>query len=64
MKKHGLTITHIREESEPFTVPVRALHITELQQISKEKPFDLTRVCLHQVIRHRLGDDDDQAVHP
>src|SRR5277367_5406184 len=44
MKKHGLTITHIREV-EPFTVPVRALHITELQQISKEKPFDIAFVC-------------------
>src|SRR5436190_535720 len=44
MKAHGLTITHIREV-EPFTVPVRALHITELQQISKEKPFDIAFVC-------------------
>src|SRR5258708_14743252 len=44
MKTHGLTITHIREV-EPFTVPVRALHVTELQHISKEKPFDLAFVC-------------------
>src|ERR1700730_3540935 len=45
MKQHGLTITHIREV-EPFTVPVRALHVTELQQISKEKPFDIAFVCV------------------
>ncbi len=44
MKQHGLTITHIREV-EPFTVPVRALHVTELQHISKEKPFDIAFVC-------------------
>src|SRR5438105_14388257 len=44
MKQHGLTITHIREV-EPFTVPVRALHVTELQQISKEKPFDIAFIC-------------------
>src|SRR5271155_4535707 len=44
MKAHGLTITHIREV-EPFTVPVRALHITELQHVSKEKPFDIAFVC-------------------
>src|ERR687883_25349 len=44
MKKHGLTITHLRDV-EPFTVPTRALHITELQQISKEKPFDIAFVC-------------------
>src|ERR1700674_1775536 len=44
MKAHGLTITHIREV-EPFTVPVRALHVTELQHLSKEKPFDIAFVC-------------------
>src|SRR6202035_2395406 len=44
MKQHGLTITHIREV-EPFTVPVRALHITELQHLSKEKPVDIAFVC-------------------
>jgi 2-dehydropantoate 2-reductase len=44
MKQHGLTITHIREV-EPFTVPVRALHITEAQHLSKEKPIDIAFVC-------------------
>jgi 2-dehydropantoate 2-reductase len=44
MKQHGLTITHIREV-EPFTVPARALHITELQHLSKEKPIDIAFVC-------------------
>ena len=44
MKKSGLTITHLRDV-EPFTVPTRALHITELQQISKEKPFDVAFIC-------------------
>src|SRR5580698_599808 len=44
MKKHGLTITHLRDV-EPFTVPVRALHFTEAQQLAKEKPFDIAFVC-------------------
>src|SRR5258708_23286437 len=44
MKKNGLTISHLRDV-EPFTVPARALHVTELQQISKEKPFDIAFVC-------------------
>ena len=44
MKKHGLTITHLRDV-EPFTVPVRALHVTEAQQFAKEKPFDIAFVC-------------------
>src|ERR1700758_1690050 len=44
MKKHGLTVTHLRDV-EPFTVPVRALHVTELQQIRKEKLFDIAFVC-------------------
>ena len=44
MKRDGLTITHLRDV-EPFTVPVRALHVTELQQLSKEKPFDIAFIC-------------------
>ena len=44
MKQHGLTITHLREV-EPFTVPMRALHITEAQHLSKEKPIDIAFVC-------------------
>ena len=44
MKKHGLTITHLRDV-EPFTVPVRALHVTEVQHLAKEKPIDIAFVC-------------------
>ncbi len=44
MKKDGLTITHLKDV-EPFTVPVRALHVTEIQQLAKEKPFDIAFVC-------------------
>jgi 2-dehydropantoate 2-reductase len=44
MKKDGLTITHLKDV-EPFTVPARALHVTELQQIAKEKPFDIAFIC-------------------
>src|SRR5438067_7194112 len=45
MKQHGLTITHLRDV-EPLTVPVRALHVTELQHLSKEKPIDIAFVCV------------------
>ena len=44
MKQHGLTITHLRDV-EPFTVPTRALHLTEVQQLSKEKPIDIAFIC-------------------
>ena len=44
MKKDGLTITHLKDV-EPWTVPVRALHVTEAQQLSKEQPFDIAFVC-------------------
>jgi len=44
MKKHGLRVTHAKEVAE-FTVPVRALHLTEVQQLSKEKPVDIAFVC-------------------
>ncbi len=64
MKKHGLTITHLKEV-EPFTVPVRALHVTEAQQLSKEKPFDIAFVCTKSydtawattLIKQYLADD-------
>jgi 2-dehydropantoate 2-reductase len=45
MRTKGLTVTHIRDV-EPFTVPVRALHITEAQSLAKEKPFDIAFVCM------------------
>ena len=44
MKKHGLRVTHAKDVAE-FKVPVRALHITELQQLAKEKPVDIAFVC-------------------
>jgi 2-dehydropantoate 2-reductase len=44
MKKHGLRVTHAKDFPE-FTVPVRALHLTEVQQLAKEKPIDIAFVC-------------------
>jgi len=44
MKKHGLRVTHAKDVAE-FKVPVRALHLTEVQQFSKEKPFDVAFIC-------------------
>lgn len=55
----GLRISHLRDVQE-FTTAARALHVTELQRLSKEMPID--RLYLHEVLRHGLGDDDDQAV--
>ena len=45
MKKHGLRVTHAKDVAE-FTVPVRALHLTEVQHVSKEKPFDIAFICV------------------
>ena len=45
MKKHGLRVTHAKEVAE-FKVPVRALHLTEVQQLAKEKPVDIAFVCM------------------
>src|SRR6516164_1083099 len=44
MKQNGLRITH-HEGEEPFTVKVRALHLTEVQHLSKEAPIDIAFVC-------------------
>src|SRR5437868_1638302 len=44
MKKNRLRITH-HEGEEPFTVKVRALHLTEAQHLAKEAPIDIAFVC-------------------
>ncbi|MFZ0528823.1 MAG: ketopantoate reductase C-terminal domain-containing protein, partial [Xanthobacteraceae bacterium] len=45
MRKHGLRVTHAMKEPE-FTVPVRALHVTDAQQLAKEQPVDIAFVCM------------------
>jgi len=45
MRKQGLRVTHAMNVPE-FTVPVRALHITDVQQLAKEKPVDIAFVCV------------------
>src|SRR5947207_13831237 len=45
MQKHGLRVTHARDVAE-FSVPVRALHLTDVQQLSREKPVDIAFVCM------------------
>jgi 2-dehydropantoate 2-reductase len=45
MKKHGLRVTHAMDVPE-FTVPVRALHVTEAQHLSKEAPVDIAFICM------------------
>jgi 2-dehydropantoate 2-reductase len=45
MRAQGLRISHLRDVPE-FRVPVRALHLTELQGLSKEAPIDIAFVCV------------------
>lgn len=45
MRKHGLRVTHAMDVAD-FSVPVRALHITDAQQLAKEKPVDIAFVCM------------------
>jgi 2-dehydropantoate 2-reductase len=45
MREHGLRVTHAKDVAE-FTVPVRALHVTDAQGLSKEKPVDIAFVCM------------------
>src|SRR5215467_12698882 len=44
MRKHGLRVTHAMNVPE-FKVPVRALHLTDVQQLAKEDPIDIAFVC-------------------
>ena len=45
MRAKGLRISHIRDVPE-FTVKVDALHITDVQQLAKQKPIDIAFVCV------------------
>ena len=40
----GLRISHLRDVPE-FTTAARALHVTELQRLSKEMPIDIAFIC-------------------
>jgi 2-dehydropantoate 2-reductase len=45
MKAKGLTVSHLRDVP-TWSTPVRALHLTEAQQLAKEKPVDIAFVCM------------------
>jgi 2-dehydropantoate 2-reductase len=45
MRQHGLRVTHARDVAE-FSVPVRALHLTDVQQLAKEPPVDIAFICM------------------
>jgi 2-dehydropantoate 2-reductase len=45
MRQHGLRVTHARDVPE-FSVAVRALHVTDAQQLAREKPVDIAFVCM------------------
>ncbi len=45
MRKHGLRVTHARDVPE-FSVPVRALHVTDAQQLAREAPVDIAFICM------------------
>jgi 2-dehydropantoate 2-reductase len=45
MRGEGLSVSGLTPP-ETFTVPVKALHITELQQVSRQAPFDIAFVAV------------------
>ena len=60
IKRDGLTITHHQGE-EPFAVRARALHLTEVQHLSKEAPVDIAFICTKSYDT-ALGGADDPAI--
>ena len=44
MKARGIELFGVTE-AERFTVPVRALHLSELESLAREAPFDIAFVC-------------------
>jgi 2-dehydropantoate 2-reductase len=45
MRAHGLRVTHAKEVPE-FTVPVRALHVSDAQHLAREAPIDIAFICM------------------
>lgn len=45
MRRHGLSVAGVTPE-EAFSTPVRALHITDVQDLAREKPIDIAFVCV------------------
>jgi 2-dehydropantoate 2-reductase len=45
MRAHGLRVTHAMDVPE-FKVPARALHVTDVQQLAKEKPADIVFISM------------------
>ncbi len=45
MRANGLRISHIRDVPE-FTIPVQAMHITDVQALAKQAPIDIAFVCV------------------
>jgi 2-dehydropantoate 2-reductase len=45
VRKHGLRVTHAGDVPE-FNVALRALHVTDVQQLAREKPIDIAFVCV------------------
>ena len=45
MRSQGLRVTGVSADEE-FTVPIRALHLTDAQQLAKEAPVDIAFVCM------------------
>src|ERR1700710_3072153 len=46
IRRDGILVTHA-SGVEPFTTrPVRALHLTEAQQLAKEAPVDIAFICM------------------
>lgn len=45
MRKHGLQLSGMTP-AEKHTIPVRALHMTEVQQFCREKPIDIAFICV------------------
>ena len=45
IQRDGLKISHLRDVPE-FTAKVRAMHVTDAQQLAKEQPIDIAFVCM------------------
>ncbi len=60
IRKDGLRVTHIRDV-EPIHGQAACI-APDRGAAARQGSADRHRLCLHEILRHRLGDDVDQAI--
>ena len=61
IRARGLELDGVTPEEKFAVTKAKTMHFTEVQMLAKQKPIDIAFV-VRQIVRHRVGDDADQAL--